>query len=301
MFEQLDKIAKYKKERNAVILAHNYQPDLIQDIADYVGDSFGLSQKAAQLENDLIVFCGVNFMAESAKILSPDKIVLNPEINADCPMARMAGVEKLRELKAKHPQAAVVTYVNSTAEVKAESDVCCTSSNAVKIVESLAQKKIIFLPDKNLADYVNKRTNKEIIYWEGFCPTHHSVSLEDLKKSRELFPNTEILAHPECRAEVLAEADYIGSTAGILNYARESSAQSFIIGTEMGLLHRLKKENPAKEFHLLSSQLICRDMKKTSLEKVAKALETMETKVELDEQIRLKAAKALQAMLEIGG
>ncbi|RQD73762.1 MAG: quinolinate synthase, partial [Halanaerobium sp. MSAO_Bac5] len=177
MFEQLDKIAKYKKERNAVILAHNYQADLIQDIADYVGDSFGLSQKAAQLENDLIVFCGVNFMAESAKILSPDKIVLNPEINADCPMARMAGVEKLRELKAKHPQAAVVTYVNSTAAVKAESDVCCTSSNAVKIVESLPQKKIIFLPDKNLADYVNKRTNKEIIYWEGFCPTHHSVTL----------------------------------------------------------------------------------------------------------------------------
>ena len=300
MFAQIDKIAKYKEKRNAVILAHNYQPELIQDIADYVGDSFGLSQKAAELENEVIVFCGVNFMAESAKILSPDKIVLNPEINADCPMARMAGVEELKKLKQKHPEAAVVTYVNSTAEVKAESDVCCTSSNAVKIVESLPQEKIIFLPDKNLADYVNKRSNKEIIYWKGFCPTHHRVTLEDIKKSREIYQDVPILAHPECRAEVLDQADYIGSTAGILNYASESSAQSLIIGTEMGLLHRLKKDNPNKNFHLLSSQLICRDMKKTNLEKVANALENMETQVEIDEKTRLKAEKALQTMLEIG-
>lgn len=300
MLNPVKEIEKLKKERNAVIVAHNYQPDSVQVIADYIGDSFGLSKKAAELKEEVIVFCGVKFMAESAKIVSPEKIVLIPEINAGCPMADMADLESLKGFKQQHPDAAVVSYVNSSAAVKSESDICCTSSNAVKIVNLLPQEKIIFLPDKNLGDYVNKRTDKEIIFWEGFCPTHHRVMLEDVKNSQEIYPDAPILAHPECRAEVLEKADYIGSTAGILDYAKKSDAEKLIIGTEKGLLYRLKKENPEKEFHLLSSQLICRNMKKTNLKKIFNSLKNMDGEIKIDEKIRIKAEKALQAMIELG-
>lgn len=300
MLNPVKEIEKLKKERNAVIVAHNYQPDSVQVIADYIGDSFGLSKKAAELKEEVIVFCGVKFMAESAKIVSPEKIVLIPEINAGCPMADMADLESLKGFKQQHPDAAVVSYVNSSAAVKSESDICCTSSNAVKIVNLLPQEKIIFLPDKNLGDYVNKRTDKEIIFWEGFCPTHHRVMLEDVKNSQEIYPDAPILAHPECRAEVLEKADYIGSTAGILDYAKKSDSEKLIIGTEKGLLYRLKKENPEKEFHLLSSQLICRNMKKTNLKKIFNSLKNMDGEIKIDEKIRIKAEKALQAMIELG-
>jgi quinolinate synthase len=300
MLNPVKEIEKLKKERNAVIVAHNYQPDSVQVIADYIGDSFGLSKKAAELKEEVIVFCGVKFMAESAKIVSPEKIVLIPEINAGCPMADMADLESLKGFKQQHPDAAVVSYVNSSAAVKSESDICCTSSNAVKIVNLLPQEKIIFLPDKNLGDYVNKRTDKEVIFWEGFCPTHHRVMLEDVKNSQEIYPDAPILAHPECRAEVLEKADYIGSTAGILDYAKKSDSEKLIIGTEKGLLYRLKKENPEKEFHLLSSQLICRNMKKTNLKKIFNSLKNMDGEIKIDEKIRIKAEKALQAMIELG-
>lgn len=300
MLNPVKEIEKLKKERNAVIVAHNYQPDSVQMIADYIGDSFGLSKKAAELKEEVIVFCGVKFMAESAKIVSPEKTVLIPEINAGCPMADMADLESLKVFKQQHPDTAVVSYVNSSAAVKSESDICCTSSNAVKIVNSLPQEKIIFLPDKNLGDYVNKRTDKEIIFWEGFCPTHHRVMPEDVKNSQEIYPDAPILAHPECRTEVLEAADFIGSTAGILDYAKNSDAEKLIIGTEKGLLYRLKEENPDKEFHLLSSQLICRNMKKTNLKKIFNSLKNMESKIEIDEKIRIKAEKALQAMIELG-
>jgi quinolinate synthase len=301
MLNLKEEIEKLKKERNAVIVAHNYQPDSVQAIADYIGDSFGLSKKAAELKEEVIVFCGVKFMAESAKIVSPEKTVLIPEIDAGCPMADMAELENLKKFKEKHPEAAVVSYVNSSAAVKSESDICCTSSNAVKIVNSLPHAEIIFLPDKNLGDYVSKRTDKKIIFWEGFCPTHNRVLLEDVKTVRERYPEAPILAHPECRPEVLKEADFIGSTAGILDYAAKSSAERLIIGTEKGLLYRLKDENPDKEFHLLSSELICRNMKKTNLRKVADSLKNMETKIEIGEKTRIKAEKALQSMIELGG
>lgn len=296
----IDKIIKLKKEKNAIILAHNYQPDSIQEIADFTGDSFGLSQKAADLKADVLVFCGVDFMAESAKILSPDKTVLLPEENAICPMARMANVRILKELKKRNPTAAVVSYVNSSAAVKAESDICCTSSNALKIVESLPEEDIIFVPDRNLGHYVQKQTEKNIILWDGFCPTHNRVRAEELKEAKENHPEAVILAHPECRDEILKNADYTGSTAGILDYVKNSKAEQFIIGTEMGLLYRLKKENPEKKFYLLSSQLICRNMKKNSLEKVVVALENLETPVEVEAKVRKKAEKALKRMLASG-
>lgn len=293
------KIEKLKKEKNAVIVAHNYQPDAVQEIADYVGDSFGLSKKAAELDEEVIVFCGVKFMAESAKTVAPDKTVLIPEINAGCPMADMADLESLRDFKAEHPDAAVVSYVNSSAAVKSESDICCTSSNAVRVVESLEEQKVIFLPDKNLANYVSKNTDKEIIFWEGFCPTHNRVSSDDIANIKEKYPDAPLLVHPECRPEIVEKADFIGSTAGILQYASESEADKLIIGTEKGLFYRLKADNPEKEFYLLSPKLICRNMKKTNLQKIADSLENMETVIELDEELRLKAEAALNKMLMI--
>lgn len=297
MSKLMEKFKKLKKAKNAVILAHNYQPAEVQDAADYVGDSFGLSQKAAKLEADVIVFCGVTFMAESAKILSPDKTVLIPERFAGCPMADMADVESLRRLKEKYPQAAVVTYVNSSTEIKAESDLCCTSSNAVDIVNSIEADKVIFLPDQNLANYVEQKTDKEIIKWDGFCPVHHRVQKADIKRMKELYPEAIIAVHPECRSEVVKAANFVGSTAAILNYAKNTEAQKMIIGTERGLLHRLKEENPAKNFYLLSPHLICRNMKKNSLKKIYKALKNMETVIEIEEKTRLKAASALEKML----
>jgi len=292
-------VARLKEEKNAVILAHNYQIGEVQDVADYVGDSFGLAQKAAEVDAEVIIFCGVHFMAESAKILAPGKKVILPVKEAGCPLADMADVEAVRAKKKEHPDAALVAYVNTSAAVKAEIDVCCTSSNAVKVVESLPEEKIIFLPDKNLGQYIADQTDKEIIIWEGYCITHHRVDLEELKKAREAHPEAPIAVHPECQPEVVREADYVGGTSGILKFARETDAQSIIIGTEMGMLHRLKKENPGKTFYLLSPRLICVNMKKTTLEKVAESLQNLSPQIEVEEEIAQKARKSLERMLAI--
>jgi quinolinate synthase len=295
-----EEIRRLKKERNAIILAHNYQVPEVQDVADIVGDSFALSQHAAETDSDVIVFCGVHFMAESAKILSPDKTVLLPVRDAGCPMADMVTAPKLREMKARYPDAAVVCYVNSSAEVKAESDVCCTSSNALKVVESLENKQVIFVPDKNLGSYIaSKVKNKEIILWKGFCITHKRVKVEEVQKIRQLHPNAKILMHPECEPEVQKLADFLGSTSAIIKYAGEIPEKDIIIGTEEGILHLLKKQNPDKNFYLLSMGLICTNMKKTRLEDVHSALLNMQHEIHVDENIRIKALKSLERMLKI--
>ena len=295
-----EEIRRLKKERNAIILAHNYQVPEVQDVADIVGDSFALSQHAAETDSDVIVFCGVHFMAESAKILSPDKTVLLPVRDAGCPMADMVTAPKLREMKARYPDAAVVCYVNSSAEVKAESDVCCTSSNALKVVESLENKQVIFVPDKNLGSFVaSKVKNKEIILWKGFCITHKRVKVEEVQKIRQLHPNAKILMHPECEPEVQKLADFLGSTSAIIKYAGEIPEKDIIIGTEEGILHLLKKQNPDKNFYLLSMGLICTNMKKTRLEDVHSALLNMQHEIHVDEDIRIKALKSLERMLKI--
>ena len=295
-----EEILRLKKERNAIILAHNYQIPAVQDAADIVGDSYSLSRHAAETDSEVIVFCGVHFMAESAKILSPDKTVLLPVRDAGCPMADMVTASGLRKMKARHPDAAVVCYVNSSAEVKAESDICCTSSNALKVVESLENKQVIFIPDKNLGSYIaSKVRGKEIILWEGFCITHKRVKVEEVQKIRQLHPDAKILMHPECEPEVLKLADFIGSTSEIIRYAGEIPEKNIIIGTEEGVLHLLKKRNPDKNFYLLSTGLICANMKKTRLEDVHNALLHMQHQIHVDEAVRIKAMKALERMLEI--
>jgi quinolinate synthase len=296
----LEKLKKLKESREAIILAHNYQNAEIQEIADFVGDSFELSRKAAKTDAEVIVFCGVKFMAESAKILSPNKIVLLPVKDAGCPMADMVNAESLRKMKEKYPKAKVVTYVNSSAYVKAESYVCCTSSNAVKIVETVDAKQIIFAPDKNLGSYVKSKSDKDIILWDGYCPAHNSVTVEDVKRIKDAYPDGKIAIHPECKMNVLKFADYIGSTAGILNYAKNVDSKRIIIGTEEGLIHRLKLENTDKEFIPLKQNFICSDMKKTSLEDVVRSLENMEFEIEILEEVRSKAQNALSRMLEMG-
>ncbi len=299
-FEIKNAISKMKKEKNAVIAAHNYQVDEIQEIADIVGDSFALSRFCAEAAYDVIVFCGVHFMAESAKILSPHKTVLLPESDAGCPMADMVDPESLKKAKLEHPGAAVVCYINSSAAVKAESDVCCTSSNAVRIVSSMKEKDIIFVPDCNLAGFVAKQVpDKNIIPWKGFCITHHRVRKEDVLKAKEVHPDAVLLVHPECRPEVAAMADFVGSTSQIIDYAAKSSKSKFIIGTEMGVMYKLKNDNPGKQFFLLSQGLVCPNMKKNTLKSVYNSLNEMKYVIEVDEEIRLKAVKALQRMLEM--
>lgn len=293
-------ITKLKKGKNAVIVAHTYQMDEVQDIADVTGDSFALSKYCANNEADIIVFCGVHFMAESAKILSPGKTVLLPEKDAGCPMADMLTGEDVRSLKRKHPKAAVVCYINSTAEVKAESDVCCTSSNAVNVVRSIPEKDVIFVPDQNLGSYVAKMVpEKNIILWEGYCITHHRVKAADVEKAKELHPDAELLVHPECQPEILEKADYVGSTKQIIDHAKNSNSSKFIIGTEMGVLYQLKKDNPDKVFYLLSQSMVCVNMKKTSLKSIYNSLLKLEYNIELTENIRLGAEKALNRMLKI--
>jgi quinolinate synthase len=297
--ELIQNIAKLKKQRNAVIVAHNYQIDEVQDIADMVGDSFALSKYCANTSYDVIVFCGVHFMAESAKLLSPEKTVLLPEIDAGCPMADMVTAEALREEKKKHPEAAVVCYINSSAGVKAESDICCTSSNALKIVRAVKQKEIIFVPDCNLGSYVAQQVpEKKIILWKGFCVTHHRVGPEEVKKVRGIHPDALLLVHPECRPEVTALADFIGSTRQIIDYASSSKASKFIIGTEMGILHKLKKDNPGKQFFLLSPGFVCPNMKKTTLKSVYEALRDMKHDIVMDEELINKAKLPLEKMLK---
>lgn len=293
-------ILKLKKERDAVILAHNYQPAEVQEVADFIGDSFVLSRQAADTKNKVIVFCGVHFMAESAKILSPDKTVLLPVADAGCPMAEMVNAERLREAKKKYPDAAVVCYVNSSAEVKAESDICCTSSNAVKVVQSVKSRRVIFVPDENLGRYVaGKVKDKDIIFWEGFCITHKRIKPEEVTQIRRLHPDAKILVHPECRPEVQQLADFIGSTTEIIDYAKQLPEKDIIIGTEEGVLHTLRKQNPDKNFYLLSPGLICANMKKTGREDVRNALLNMQHEIVVPEAVRLKALKSLEEMLEI--
>jgi quinolinate synthase len=294
------KILALKQERNAVIVAHNYQIDDVQALADMIGDSFALSKYCASIPQDVIVFCGVHFMAESAKILSPQKTVLLPEIHAGCPMADMVTAEDLRALKRDHPNAAVVCYINTSAAVKAECDICCTSSNAVKVIQSLAEAEIIFVPDKNLGNYIAKKVpEKRMIIWDGFCVTHHRVTLEEVQKAKEAHPDAVLLVHPECRPEVVELADFVGSTRQIIDFAAASKEKKFIIGTEMGVLYSLKRNNPEKTFYLLSQGLICPNMKKTRLESVYTALTEMRYAIEIEEEIMIKAKTTLERMLKV--
>ena len=287
------------RERNAVLLAHNYMRDEVQEIADITGDSLALSVEAAKTDADVIVFCGVHFMAESASILAPEKTVLLPRLDAGCPMADMVLADALRELKAKLPGVPVVTYVNSSAAVKAESDICCTSANAVKVVQSLPEKEIIFAPDRNLGSYVAGFTDKKFHLWEGYCPTHERLRAEVVKELKQKNPGAPFVCHPECNPAVVALADHICSTTGMYDFCKKNSAKRFIIGTEAGILYRLRRENPDKEFILASPALVCPNMKLTSLEDVLEALETMKPVVKVPEEIRVQAKRALDRMLAI--
>jgi quinolinate synthase len=293
-------ILKLKEERNACIVAHFYQDGEIQDIADKVGDSFELSRYCATTDKDVIVFCGVHFMAESAKILSPQKTVLLPAIDAGCPMSDMAKVEDLRKLKQKYPEAAVVCYVNTTAAIKAESDICCTSSSAEKVVRSLPNKQIIFLPDRNLADYVAKKVpEKEFIIWPGFCPTHNALTAAHVEEAREAYPNALLAVHPETPPDVVERADFVGSTKEIIEYCTKSEHTEFIIGTEEGILHQLHKLNPDKTFHMLRYRFICPNMKKTSIVTLYESLRDMKHEIFLDSETIEKAYMSLKRMLEV--
>ena len=296
----IDKIQTLKQQRNAVILAHNYQPGDIQDIADFTGDSLGLSIQASQTDADVIVFCGVLFMAETAAILSPQKTVLLPEKGAGCPMADMINARQLQELKDKHPEALVVCYVNSTAEVKALSDYCCTSGNALELVQSLPRKQeIIFVPDKNLGGFIVEQTGRQMILWPGYCSTHVRILPADVQSARQKHPNAIVLAHPECNPEVRALADELLSTGGMLKFSKTSHLDEFIIATENGIIHSLKKQNPDKQFYPVTEKAICPNMKKISLEKVAWALEDMQYRITVPEPICTKAKTALNRMLEV--
>ncbi len=293
----IDKIKSLAKEKDAVILAHNYTRPEIQDLADFVGDSLELSRTASKLSSRAILFCGVYFMAETAYILSPDKTVLIPDPYAGCPMADMITGEQLRRLKGEYPGAKVVCYVNSTAEVKAESDICCTSANAVDIVNKIDSNDIIFVPDKNLGSYVSKMTGKRLILWQGYCPIHAMIKPEDIIRIKQEHPSAKVVVHPECSEDVIALADAVRSTSGMLRYVRETDGKEFIIGTESGILYRMKKENPEKQFFPVRRDTICVNMKKITLEKVLNSLEKEEYKVTVPEDIRIRALKAIERML----
>ena len=287
------------KERNALLLAHNYMRDEVQEIADITGDSLGLSQEAAKTDADVIVFCGVHFMAESAAILSPGKTVLLPRLDAGCPMADMVTVEGLKAMKAEHPGVPVVTYVNSSAAVKAESDICCTSANAGKVVNSLPDRELIFVPDRNLGRYIASFSDKTFHFWDGYCPTHERLKPEAVQALKAQHPDALFICHPECNPAVVALADHVCSTSGMYDYCRKSPARRFIVGTEAGILYRLKLDSPDKEFILASPALICPNMKLTSLEDVLAALQTMSPVVTVPEEIRIPAKRALDRMIAI--
>jgi quinolinate synthase len=295
----IEKINRLKKQKNAVILAHVYQRPEIYKVADFVGDSYGLSKQATQTDADIIVFCGVDFMAESAYILNPTKTVLIPTKQANCPMAAMVDVEGLRELKAKHPDSAVVSYVNTTAEVKAESDICCTSANAVNVVNSLEEKKVIFVPDSNLANYVMRNTDKEIIPWQGWCYVHSKFSAEGIIEAKAKHVDAKVLVHPECVPDVVDLADEVFSTTGMINYVKECSDNIFIIATEVGVVERLRQLFPEKTFYQAPPGGTCLQMKKTTLELVLESLEKEQFKVVISENIRVRAQKALDRMLNV--
>ncbi len=296
----ISEIKKLLKERNALLLAHNYQRDEIQEIAHITGDSLGLSMEAAKTDKDVIVFCGVHFMAESASILSPGKTVILPRMDAGCPMADMITAEALEEKKRELPGVPVITYVNSSADVKAISDICCTSANAVKVARSVDADRVFMTPDKNLAQYVAKQIpEKEVLWWEGFCPTHHLLKMEDVLITKKEHPTALFMAHPECAPEILDLADHICSTSGMYEFAAKTSAEKIIVGTEMGILYRLRKDNPEKEFILPSDVLICPNMKLTTLEDVYDSLWEMKNVVKVEEAIRVPAKRALDRMLAV--
>jgi quinolinate synthase len=298
--EQLIKrLQELKKERNAIILAHYYMRPEVQAVADYIGDSFGLSQKAKSTDADVILFCGVHFMAESAKILNPDKIVLMPDERSGCPMADMVTGEGLRKLKAQHPNAKVVAYVNTSADVKAETDICCTSSNALKVIESVDTDEIIWVPDKNLGHYVSQFTDKKMIIWQGYCNTHDLLTPEEVLDLKKQYPDAPVAVHPECRPEVVALGDYVGSTTGILKYCRESNAKDIIVATEEGVRYMLEKESPEKNFHFASRFMVCPNMKVHNVKKMVRALETLQPQIHVDPEIAEKAKRSLDAMLAV--
>ena len=294
-----EKIAGLKKSLNAVIVAHNYQRPEVQDIADYVGDSLELARICTQVDAEVIVFAGVHFMAESAYILNPQRTVLLTEKEAGCPMADMITADDLREWKQRYPNAAVVTYVNSSAAVKALSDACCTSANGVAVVESMSEDEILFIPDQNLGHFISTKTKKKMILYPGFCPPHNRVLPRHVDLAREQYPDAVVLVHPECLPEVIDKADAALSTSQMVRYATESEAQTFVIGTEEGLLHRLRKDNPQKTFHLLTQGLVCPNMKKTTLESVVKTMEQRRNRVTVPEEVRVKARLALDRMLAV--
>ncbi len=296
-----EEIERLKKEKNAVILSHYYVDGEVQAISDYVGDSFYLAKVAKNADADTIVFCGVSFMGESAKILNPSKTVLMPDKYADCPMAHMVDPKKIEELRREYADLAVVCYINSTAELKCLSDVCVTSSNALKIVEQLPTDNIFFIPDKNLGRYVKRQIpSKNVILNDGFCPYHDKIKVEQVQTLKDKYPRALVLVHPECSEEVVNLADYVGSTLGIINYAKANANKQFIICTEIGVEYQLKKDNPEKEFYFPTPSPVCEDMKKITLEKILHVLKTGENSVEISEAKREKALKPLDKMLELG-
>jgi len=293
-------ILNLKRKRDAVILAHNYQIGEVQDIADYTGDSLGLSLQASKTRAQVILFCGVGFMAETAAIICPDKVVLMPDENAGCPMANMITVRQLREMKKRYPEARVVCYVNTTAAIKAESDICCTSANAVKVVSSIPKEiPIIFVPDKSLGDYVARQCGREMLLWNGYCPTHHRILARHIIAMRREHPQAVVMVHPECTADVIELADQALSTGGMRRYARETDARELVVGTEVGLLHSLRKDNPQKTFYPASDMADCPNMKLNTLEKMLWALEDMVYQVRVPENIRVRASKAIERMLSL--
>lgn len=297
--ELKERLKVLKKERNAIILAHYYQRDEIQEVADFRGDSFLLAQKAAETDAEVIVFCGVHFMGESAKILAPNKKVIIPDERAGCPMADMVNVEGLRKLKEQHPNAKVVTYINSSAEIKAETDICCTSANAVKVIQSLDAEEIIWVPDKNLGHYVQQHTDKKMIIWEGYCNTHDMLTIKDVVEMRAKYPDAEFVVHPECRPEVVEMGDFVGSTTAILEYCKKSNCKEFIVGTEDGTGYQLRVDSPDKSFHFATKFLVCPNMKVNNLKKLVKALETMKPEIYVPPAVADRARLSLERMLQV--
>lgn len=294
-----NEILKLKEERDAILLVHNYQRPEVQDIADLTGDSLELSRAAVNMDGEVIVFCGVDFMAETAAILSPEKTVLLPAPDACCPMAQMISADELRHARSRHPDAAVVCYVNTTAEVKAESDICCTSSNAVEVVNSVPQETVIFVPDQNLGRYAARFTKKTVLPWEGFCLVHDRYTIDDVKKAKHAHPDARLLVHPECRPEIIDLADHVASTSGIIRHVQNTKEQKFIIGTEIGIMHRLEKECPEKACYPLSEKAVCANMKKTDLVKVRDALLTLQPRITVPDEIAARARRAIERMIAL--
>jgi quinolinate synthase len=295
----IEKIIALKEERDAIILAHNYQEGPVQDVADLIGDSLELSRAAATLDGSVIIFCGVDFMAETAAILSPQKKVILPAHDAGCPMAEMVTAEEIRSARARFPDAAVVAYVNTTAEVKAESDICCTSANAVKIVNSLPNDQVLFVPDRNLARYVGRFTTKKVIPWEGYCIVHDLITVEDVTMAKQGHPGAEVLVHPECRSEVIDVADFVYSTSGMIRHVCEGNEPAYIIGTEIGILYRMQKDCPGKSCYPLSGRAVCTNMKKTNLSLVLRSLENLAPQVTVPGPIAKRARNAIERMLAV--